>query len=137
MTFLRYIIIQLLAYSIDVGLFLVILKFAPPNLLFANVLAKLSAGIFAFVAHRNFTFHIRESSAARQQAVRYFLLLALNIPLASAILALLVLWVSKPLAAKFMADIFCVALTYGVSKYFIFIGKHECLEKKNCIEVDA
>lgn len=131
MTFVRYIAIQLLAYGIDMGLFLTVLKSGLSGPIMANVLAKLAAGIFAFIVHRNFTFRVAESSAIRHQAIRYFVLLALNIPAASAILALLLVWIAEPVAAKFVADIICVALTYALSKHFIFTGQQKHPERKN------
>lgn len=131
MTFVRYVAIQLLAYGIDMGLFLIVLQAGLCGPILANVLAKLAAGIFAFVAHRSFTFRVGENPAIRRQAIRYFLLLALNVPVASAILAFLLLWVAEPVAAKFIADVVCVALTYGLSKYFIFTGQQKHPERKN------
>lgn len=137
MTFVRYVAIQLLAYGIDMGMFLVVLKSGLSGPIVSNVLAKLAAGIFAFVAHRNFTFRVGNDRAIRQQAVRYFILLALNIPVASVILALLLLWIAEPVAAKFIADIICVALTYGLSKHFIFAGQQQCSESRDCTRADV
>lgn len=124
MTFARYVAIQLLAYGIDMGLFLIVLYSGLSGPIVANVLAKIVAGIFAFVAHRSFTFRVSGNPAIRQQAIRYFVLLAVNIPVASAILALLFIWISEPVIAKFIADVVCVALTYSLSKHFIFAGKN-------------
>ena len=131
MTFVRYVAIQLLAYGIDMGLFLIIFKSGISGPIMANVLAKLAAGIFAFFVHRNFTFRVADSSPLRHQAIRYFVLLALNVPVASAILALLLVWIAEPVAAKFIADIICVALTYGLSKHFIFTGQKKHPDRKN------
>ncbi len=137
MTFVRYAVIQLLAYGIDMGLFLIVLHSGLLGPISANISAKLAAGIFAFVAHRSFTFRVGETQAVKQQAIRYFLLLALNVPVASAILALLLVWIVEPVAAKFVADVVCVALTYGLSKHFIFTGQQKCLERRNCTGADA
>lgn len=126
MTFVRYVAIQLLAYGIDMGVFLIVFKSGLTGPIEANALAKLAAGTFAFTAHRNFTFRVGERSSIRHQATRYFLLLILNIPIASIILALLLAWITQPVAAKFIADIVCVALTYGLSKRFVFTGQQRC-----------
>ena len=131
MTFVRYVAIQLLAYGIDMGLFLVVLKSDLFGPIVANVIAKLAAGFFAFVVHRNFTFYVKGRSGIKGQAVRYFLLLALNVPVASLVFALLLVWIPEPVVAKFIADIVCVALTYGLSKRFIFTGQQQRLAKKN------
>jgi len=129
MTFLRYSAIQLLAYGIDMGMFLGVLFTGAVGPVAANVVAKLTAGLFAFVAHRHFTFRVAEGVAARGQAIRYFVLLALNVPVASAILALLLVWIPEPVAAKFVADVICVGLTYLLSKHFIFAGQRTHLKK--------
>lgn len=120
MTFLRYVAIQLIAYCIDMGLFLFALHFELLGPIGSNVAAKLAAGGFAFLAHRSFTFDVAGRDGIRQQAFRYFLVLALNIPVASAILAMILHWTSAPVISKFISDVICVAISYGLSKYFIF-----------------
>lgn len=120
MTFLRYVLIQVLAYGIDMGLFLFALHFELVGPIGANVAAKLAAGGFAFLAHRSFTFDVAGGDRIRQQVLRYFVVLALNIPIASAILAMILHWISIPVVAKFISDVVCVAISYGLSKYFIF-----------------
>jgi putative flippase GtrA len=130
-TFVRYVAIQLLAFIVDYGLFLIVLQSGLSGPIVANILARLAAGIFAFVAHRSFTFRVSEKSVIRRQAIHYFLLLALNVPITSVMLALLLLWIAEPVAAKFIADIICVPLIYGLSKHFIFTGQQKHPEKKN------
>ena len=123
MIFLRYVLIQLLAYGIDMGLFLVLLHSGFASTIGCNILAKLCAGVFAFMSHRHFTFHLNEKASIGQQAIRYLSLLALNIPIASAVLAFLLVWIANPVVAKFMADVCCVVLSYILSKRFIFTGQ--------------
>ena len=120
MTFLRYLAIQLLAYGIDMGSFLLVLYFALAGPITANVIAKLAAGGFAFAAHRHFTFKVGGRGFIKRQALRYFLLLAVNVPIASALLALILLWIPVPVVAKFLSDVVGVAFTYILSKHFIF-----------------
>ena len=86
----------------------------------ANVAGKLAAALFAFTLHRRFTFEGAAEGSRRRQGVLYFLLLAANIPLSSAVLAVLLLWIPFPAAAKFASDVICFALTYLVSKHFVF-----------------
>lgn len=137
MTFVRYITIQLLAYGIDMGAFLIVLNIGVVGPVLANVIAKFAAGLFAFVAHRHFTFRASDGVAARGQAVRYFVLLALNIPVASAFLALLLMCRTEPIVAKFIADVICVGLTYFLSKHFIFTGRTNQARKSNSAGVNA
>jgi putative flippase GtrA len=123
MTLVKYISIQLIAYGIDLGLFLILQLSGFSGPIGSNILAKLAAGSFAFVAHRNFTFRVSIGSAIRQQAIRYFMLLAFNVLMASVILALLLVWITSSVAAKFIADIVCVALSYSLSKSFVFTAQ--------------
>lgn len=129
MTFVRYVVIQLLAYGIDMGLFLAVLKSGLSEPIAANVIAKLAAGIFAFVVHRTFTFRANNKSATKHQAIRYFLLLALNVPIASAVLAIILILIAEPAAIKFISDIVCVALSCEVDKHFVFTGQQPVVAK--------
>ena len=129
MTFLRYIAIQFLAYGLDMGIFLMMFNTGTFGPVLANLLAKLSAGFFAFLAHRRFTFQVSEFPSVAQQATRYFILFALNVPVASAILALLLVWITEPIMTKFIADIVGVAISYQLSKHYIFTRQQDHVEK--------
>ena len=120
MTFVRYVAIQLLAYGVDMGLFLLVLHFGFLGPVAANVIAKLAAGFFAFAAHRHFTFAVAGDGLIKRQGIRYLLLLAANVPVASALLAVILIWIPVPAIAKFLSDIIGVLLTYFLSKHFIF-----------------
>ncbi|MDB5894051.1 MAG: hypothetical protein JWQ88_1582 [Rhodoferax sp.] len=120
MTFVRYGLVQLAAYGIDMGGFLLFLASGVAGPLVANVMAKIAAGLFAFALHRQFTFGTGERSNTMGQGVRYFALLALNIPLSSGLLALLMLCITQPVIAKFIADLVIVAGTYWISKLVVF-----------------
>jgi putative flippase GtrA len=120
MTFVRYGLVQVFAYGIDMGGFLLLLQTQLVGPLVANVIAKVAAGLFAFAAHRHFTFGTGERANTGSQAVRYFALLGLNIPLSSGLLALLMLWIPQPPIAKFIADVVIVAITYWISKLLVF-----------------
>lgn len=120
MTFFKYLTIQVLAYGIDMGVFLLLLHLDGPGPIVANVVSKMAAGCFAFVSHRSFTFGVASSGLVRRQAMRYFFVLAINVPTASAILGMILIWLPLPVVAKFLADVVCVALSYLLSKHFIF-----------------
>jgi putative flippase GtrA len=122
-TVLRYIAVQCAAYAIDLGTFLLVLWLWPVGAVAANVAAKLAAGLAAFVAHRNFSFVEADTGDLGRQARRYFLLLALNVPLSSACLTLVLLAASSTVGAKVVSDILCVGLTYMLSRYFVFTGR--------------
>ncbi len=116
--FSRYVFVQLLAYLLDMGTF-VLLGFAGVQPVAANVASKLVAGAFAFASHRRFTFGVHRQRA-RSQVVKYALLLGINIPLSSALLALLMQVVPSAILAKLLADVLGVALTFLLSRQVVF-----------------
>jgi putative flippase GtrA len=120
MTFLRYLLIQVLAYGIDIGAFIFFIQFDLAGPIIANIFSKLAAGCFAFVVHRSYTFNVASSGLAGKQVVRYFIVLAANVPVASAMLVFILIWIPLPIAAKFLSDTLMVALSYVLSKKFIF-----------------
>jgi putative flippase GtrA len=120
MTFLRYLLIQVFAYGIDMGVFILLIQFDFIDPIIANIFSKLSAGCFAFMVHRSYTFNVASSGLAGKQAVRYFIVLAANVPVASAMLLFILIWLPLPVVAKFLSDTVMVALSYVLSKKFIF-----------------
>jgi len=86
----------------------------------ANVVAKVCAGVSAYLAHRYFTFEAARNGKHLRQAALYAALWALNVPLATGMLALFLVLEAPAVAAKFVADVFCVGLNYWVSGKFIF-----------------
>lgn len=120
MTFLRYLLIQLFAYGIDMGSFFFLIQFDFIGPIIANIFSKLAAGCFAFVVHRRYTFKMASSGFAGVQAVRYFIVLATNVPVASMMLVFILIWVPLPVVAKIISDTVMVVLSYVLSKKFIF-----------------
>lgn len=120
MTFVRYVLVQLVAYVIDMGGFLLILKLGIAGWLVANIVSKSMAGLFAFFAHRHFTFSGAKVANSRTQAIKYFILLGLNLPLSTAVLALVLKVLPQPVAAKFIADAVCILVTFWLSKTLVF-----------------
>lgn len=120
MTFIRYGLVQVLAYLIDMGGFLLLLSMAGMAPLSANLVCKTLAGLFAFAAHRRFTFRVHGAGGSVAQGIRYFALLALNIPLSTAVLAGLLQWFGHAGLSKLAADIIILSFTYWVSKSVVF-----------------
>ncbi|MDO7898342.1 GtrA family protein [Pseudomonas citrulli] len=133
MTFIRYGAIQLLAYGLDMGTFLLLMVFFQDEPILANIAGKGVAGVFAFFLHRHFTFRSSQGSG-KAQAVSYFSLLAINIPLASALLSAGLYVVDRPTAVKFAADVACVFMTYWISKGFVFTSKAATPERPDRVE---
>ena len=57
---IRYIIIAILAYIVDLGGFLALIYFGTRPII-ANIIVKIVAAIFGFYAHRRFTYRISYS----------------------------------------------------------------------------
>jgi putative flippase GtrA len=119
-TLLRYLLVQLLAYGVDVGTFIALVSTGVAGPLVANVAGKIPAGIFAFMAHRRFTFQIRDSARAHGEALKYFVLLALNVPFSTLILKGLLTLNLPVTLAKILADVLSVGLSFTLTKYVVF-----------------
>ncbi|NUT88932.1 GtrA family protein [Pseudomonas corrugata] len=133
MTFIRYAAIQLLAYALDMGTFLLLMAFFKGEPILANIAGKGVAGVFAFFLHRHFTFKSNHGSG-NVQALGYFSLLAINIPLASALLSVGLYLVDSPTAVKFVSDVACVFMTYWISKLFVFTSKAQAPDRPNRVK---
>lgn len=123
MRFFRYMMIQLLAYMIDMGSFLVLFSALTLNPIAANVTAKVAGGLFAFIAHRNITFRSNHKRDKAWQARRYLLLCLFNIPLSSMLLLVLLTCMPYTVLAKFMADVAYVLFNYWINKTFVFVAQ--------------
>ena len=122
MRFVRYLLVQILAYALDMGGFVLLFTHFGIDPLVANMVSKMLAGGFAFAVHRSFTFGVLEASGKLQQGVRYFALLALNIPLSALVLSAMLWLIPMAVVAKFLSDVICVFLNYGLSKRFVFMA---------------
>ena len=49
----------------------------------------------------------------------------LNAPLSSGVLAVVLIWIDQAVIAKVVADLVSVALTYWLSKSFVFIKRRQ------------
>ncbi|MDR7100828.1 putative flippase GtrA [Lysobacter niabensis] len=120
--FSRYAAVQIAAYGMDMGSFLlatIVFGWAP---LPSNILAKILAGGLAFFAHRRITFGVHGKGGGRAQLIKYILLLALNVPVSSGVLALLLPYVGPEALAKFVSDVICVGITFFLSRRLIFVA---------------
>lgn len=124
MQFVRYLLVQVPAYCLDMGGFILLFAHFHIEPLLANAVSKILAGVFAFIAHRRFTFGVAKTGPKVQQGLRYFALLALNIPLSALVLGVMLLVIPTTVLAKFVADMLYVVLTYWLSKQLVFIGSN-------------
>lgn len=122
MKFVRYVAVQIVTYGLDFGLFLLLVVYVGWAAVTANVLAKVLAGVSAFLAHRYFTFAVARAGGQARQAVLYVALWSLNVPLATGLLALFLVLGAPAVIAKVVSDVICVGLNYWVSRKYIFTG---------------
>jgi putative flippase GtrA len=124
-TFVRYVLVQLAAYAVDMGMFLALLKSGFIGPVLANIPAKIAAGIFAFFLHRWFTFRVSHQDREKRQVLQYFALLAINVPISSAVLSLVLLVIDADVVAKFVADVICVVFSFWMSKTWVFKARQD------------
>ncbi|WP_133512430.1 GtrA family protein [Candidatus Thiosymbion oneisti] len=124
MIFLHYLLVQVVAYAIDMGTFLLVFYSGMLGALGSNVMGKVIAGLFAFVTHQVSTFHVPRHARKAHQALRYFILLGINVPLSSVVLALVLQLLDYATLAKFVSDAICVSLTFWISKKWVFSFSH-------------
>lgn len=118
-TFVKYNLIQLLVYALDLVVFFLAANGLDWSLAASNVLAKSCAGTFAFVSHKYFTFGHRCVQSLWREVVSYAVLLALNIPLSTGVLYLLKNLIPVA-AAKVLSDVMCMGVNFFLSKHVVF-----------------
>lgn len=128
MKFTRYLVVQFLAYGLDMGGFLLMFEILDVGPIYANIFGKVIAGIFAFLAHKNFTFGFKDKENRLEQVAKYFMLLGLNIPLSSVLLILAHVIGSPMVLGKIIADTICIFLNFWISKKYIFSSFRESLD---------
>ena len=104
------------------GSFLLLLYLGGVGPVISNILAKTASGVFGYFAHRIFTFQTRREESHMRQAGLYVLLLAINVPTTSLMLAGLLYIVPYPELAKLISDVGFVFINFWISKRFVFTG---------------
>ena len=120
MTAVRYVAVALLAYVLDIGVFAVLVSLFNAELLWSNLAGKICTAIFGFLAHRYFTFQAKTNVTLIPDAVRFGLVVTLNVPFSTFLLYVVVWMLPYALAAKVLADSIGVGVTFLISKLFIF-----------------
>lgn len=124
MTFLRYVAVQLAAYAIDMGVFFALFAPGLATPAIANLVGKVAAGLFAFFAHRHYTFQVRIPHGRAIAAIKYFTLLAFNAPISSLILMGILTFVANVVLAKVLSDVVSVGLTFALTRWLVFPPPH-------------
>lgn len=117
----RYGLVGACVFAADLAVFWLVLHAAPPAYLAANAAGKIAGAGLGFVLHKRFTFGWRQKDRGARQLVSYLCLLAANLALSSALLALLVggLAVDK-LVAKVLVDAVVIAIAFVVSRHWVY-----------------
>jgi len=118
----KYAAVQVAGYGLDILVFSLSLRYLSSRPSVAYIIAKIIASIFAYLSHSNFTFrpHKPRNRINLSQAMSYFLLVAINVPLASVVLYALLLIVSSPYIAKILTDGVFFLVNYWVTRSFVF-----------------
>lgn len=122
MRFVRYLMVQLVGYGLDMGSFILLITYFAIDPIPANIVGRLISGVFAFFIHRRFTFSEAGSGPKVQQAARYFTLMVVNLPISSLILSATLWMIPMATLAKFVADVMGIFLTYWLTKRFVFLS---------------
>ncbi|WP_038364544.1 GtrA family protein [Bosea sp. UNC402CLCol] len=115
-----YVLVQLIAYGLDIGTFALLVERLGTAPLPANICAKGVAGCFAFCTHRYVTFGGAAEAGVGGQALRYVLLLAANSLASSALLVLFLHAMTSLVVAKIAADVILIAVSFSLSKWVVF-----------------
>ena len=116
---LRYNLVQITAYAIDMGVFMEITLLLPERLAVANFCGKALAGIYAFILHKYVTFESVADSGGKNEAIRFTLLLIFNSVLSTLLLFLFTPYLME-MYAKLLADVICVGLSFTLAKKLVF-----------------
>jgi putative flippase GtrA len=116
-----YVLVQLVAYGIDVGSFSVVHFIWHADAWAANIIAKGAAGCFALFTHRNVTFQATAHQPLLIQAAKYFALLLVNSIAASILLYIFMLALpNATMAAKIVSDVILLVVSFLASKTLVF-----------------
>ena len=122
LSFIRYVIVQVFAYVLDFGLFWLLIHNTACNAFEANTAGKIIAIIFAFFAHRTFTFGVAKNEEIGHSAIKYLGVFIINCIFSNLILALLMTLTIDTEISKIISDICGVLITFTLSKKYVFIS---------------
>lgn len=114
---LRYGGVGIGVVAIDYILYLAIVTAWPDAAVPANLIARLAAGTVGFVGHARFTF--RTSDRLARSGLRYGMLMAANMAIAS-LLLMAMLPLLGVVFAKLASDVITITAGYLASRYCVF-----------------
>lgn len=120
LSILRYIAVGTFVYVIEYCCYLLLILYLSAAPLYANAIAKVIAGFFAYFFHRIYTFKKNFYEGLYKDFAKYVAVLLINIPLFSFIFYLVNLIGLDYKITKIIADIFCIAIAYLQTRFFVF-----------------
>ena len=117
----RYVLVGLLIYAIDISVYALIVWFYPDYYIAANLLSRITSAVVGFFLHRNFTFSWDHEHGLSRQVVSYLLLLGFNLLLSSVALFFLVdvLDIAE-IPGKLITDAMVIVVAFVASRLLVF-----------------
>ena len=120
MIFTRYVLIQIIAVLANLLIFIISMNFVSNEIYISNTLAILLSGLLAFYLHRRFTFEVALHSKITWQRLKYFISLVAYIPISSACITIIGLFLNSDIMSKLLCDSLLLVFSYNISKRAIF-----------------
>lgn len=115
-----YVVVQLFVFLLDVVVFYAIATTFNQGIIVSNTLSRVVSGSLTFVLHRYLTFPDSQGSNLYKSAGKFFLLLALNVPITSGLIMLFEIAAGSLVTAKIAGDGVYFVFSFLVSKFLIF-----------------
>ena len=118
--FIKYFIVALLSYGVDLGAFSILLL-CKINLLYCLIIARILSSIFNFICNKWIVYQSKNIKHAWRESIGYILLVTLNIALSYGIIMLENTYLQIPaVPAKILADGLLFLFSFYIQKKIIF-----------------
>lgn len=117
---IRYVIIAILAYIVDLGGFWGLIKLGNDPIV-SNLIVKITAAIFGFTMHRRYTYKITGNDGIAMHAFKYFGLASIYTPMSTLVLYILLNYIASPIFSKITSDILLFFITYIITTHVVFV----------------
>ncbi len=119
-TFAKYVIVAILSYGVDIGIFSALI-FGKMNLLYSLVIARTLSSLFNFSCNKWFVYQSKNIKHVWRESLGYILLVILNLILSYGIIIFEYKHLKIPsIPAKILADGFLFLFSFYIQKKIIF-----------------
>lgn len=118
-TLVRYVIVAVIAYFIDMGGYFLLLQ-TGTHPVSANIFVKFFAALCGFFMHRYYTYQITEVDGQKIHAIKYFGSALIYTPVSTLLLFALMFIIPHPIYSKALGDILLFVVTFWVTSKFTF-----------------